>query len=191
MKLAELLEAIGDRLLYHFTDIHGAWNILEDHQLKIGDESGSFSASGGGFVITQPRIGISLTRNKRLSNKDGPWQTNEFAYWGQVRIVLDANKLAQRNKIEPYNDIMHGIERKHNQAEELIRKKVVDIKGCVVSVDFNYKEYMRKNTDWESWASIPNEDQKIRYTQQAREEASMFIKFVKSLGYHLNIVNDF
>jgi len=178
-------EAKNVGILYHFTDLHSAWAILEDKQLKIGDTEGSFLASGGGFTVTHPRTHISLTRNPRLQ------RLGENYPWGPVRIVLDGDKLSQKYKINPYQDQIHGITRHENQAEEMIANHVVDITGCVVRVDFNISEYITRSNDFETWVSMPDDDSKKKYIQLSKDDAQMFVKYIKSLGYDINVVKKF
>ena len=195
MKIAELLESKQVGILYHFTDIHSAWSILESGLLKIGDKEGSFTAVGGGYAMTQPRTAISLTRNPHLAKTAAIGGNNEqrsillrraVQPWAEIRIVLDGDKLAHRNRIEPYVDSVHGISRTDNQAEERIRKDEVNIAGCVIRVDFNYRVYLKGETDWGSWASPPTDPgEKQKHLAMARDQAAMFVREIKKLGYNV------
>jgi hypothetical protein len=180
-----LHEAKQVGVLYHFTDLHGAWAILDEAKLKIGDTDGSFTASDGGFAMTQPRTHISFTRNPRLP------RLGQSHPWGEVRIAFDGDKLSSRHRISPYADRDHGITRHHQQAEEAIARDEIDIGGCVTQVDFNFFEWMRKATDWETWCAIPDDASRDRYTRQFRQEAAEFVKAMRNLGYTTNLVKKF
>ena len=185
-----IVEAKQVGTLYHFTDLFGAWRILEDNQLKVGDKTGSFVANGGMFISTAPRTHVSLTRNPRLI-ANAAAGASEDRPWGEIRIALNGDKLSQKNHIEPYNDRPNSLHRLHGQAEERIVKDVVDITGCVLSVDFNYFEYLRKSTKWDEWTSVPPEEKKEQYIKTARNDASWFLREMKKLGYKVNLVKKF
>lgn len=171
-------------ILYHFTDLHGAWSILSDGVIKIGDTDGSFVSAGGGFVITHGRNGISLTRNPNLRKGSEEW--------GSVRITLDGDKLSNRYKIEPHIDTKHGITKQMDQAEELIRRDKVNIRGAIISVEFNYPAYIKDETNFDDWVSPPTDpESKKKYTDMAKDQAVMFVRWARKEGYPIKIVKKF
>lgn len=111
MKLEQLLTEGRDAYLYHITDLRNFFGIIEDDALKNrGPNRG---------------IGISLTRNRRLSTVIGGDER-------EVRFVLDQRKLSQRYKMRPVVDLpdfdneeIRGLEDKLREDEELVLTKEI------------------------------------------------------------------
>jgi hypothetical protein len=171
-------------VLYHFTDFHTSWCILADHELKA-KEGGGMTYSGSMFVIDRFRDWVSLTRNFHLMKT--PAAGGE-GIWGDTRIAIDGDKLAQHNRIEPYHDRDDYLTRQDNQAEERIRKRVVDLTGCIIQVDVLTDLVMTNATRWEDWVSEPDDEQKVKYTQSSRDDIATFFKWCQKEGIPANAV---
>lgn len=189
MRAKELFERKQVGILYHFTSLQDAWGILHDKAIKINPDAGGITAGYGGFVVTQPREGISFTRNHNLKATVSAGGSGRE--WGEVRLAFDGDKISDRHKIEPAVDWKHGIVRQDNQAEEMVRQSKVDVSSAILKVDVMLNRYYENETDWDSWANEPDEEDKIKYTEMAKETAEMFFKFVKDLGIEINIVENF
>lgn len=168
--------------LYHFTDLYGAFGILEDMKIKKNEEADDISAHGGVFVMTAPRQGISFTRNSNLIATRNAGSAKERP-WGEVRIAIDGDRLSDRYKIEPYVDKDNSITRADDQAEEVVRKNEVDISGLILEVVFNYNLYIQNKQDYDSWASPPDDEEtRVKYLNMDRRDASLFIKTLRQKG---------
>jgi len=173
-----LLERKHVGVLYHFTSLQKAWGILQDQALKA-KEGGGISGYGGMFVIDRYRDWVSLTRNFNLMKT--PAAGGE-GIWGDTRIAIDGDKFSERNRIEPYHDADDHLRRQDNQAEERVRKREVSIKGCIRQIDVMVEPYMQNETNWEEWVSEPDDDAKLRYTQQAKDDLMTFLRWCQTEG---------
>lgn len=190
MRLLEFSEPVLTEkrvgVVYHFTTMSNAWTILWDHVLKPKGEGG-IEAHDGMFVIDRGRDWVSLTRNKNLTVTPNTGAVSRSGEpWGEVRLALNGDKLAHRHKIKPYHDDDGTLTRQDNQAEEKITGEV-DIKGAVLGILFHYDLYMRNQTRYDTWSSMPDEEQQARYTQMAREDAAHFIKWCRERGYPIEV----
>jgi hypothetical protein len=178
MRYHEINEAKQVGVLYHFTDFQTSWCILADYELKA-KKGGGFGYNNGMFIIDRFRDWVSLTRNFQLMKT--PAAGGE-GVWGNTRIAIDGDKLARHNRIEPYHDADDYLTRQDNQAEERVRKRVVDLTGCIIQVDVLTDLVMTDATRWEDWASVPDEDDQIKYTQMARDDIATFFGWCKKEG---------
>lgn len=189
MRASELFERKQVGILYHFTSLQDAWGILHDKEIKINPDAGGITTGYGGFVVTQPREGISFTRNHNL--KATATAGGSGKEWGEVRLAFDGDKISDHYKIEPAVDWKHGITRQDDQAEEMVRQDKVNISSAILKIDVMLNRYYENETDWESWNNEPDEKEKIKYTEMAKETAELFFKFVKDLGIEINVVENF
>ena len=168
MRAAELFERKQVGILYHFTSLQDAWGILHDKEIKINPDAGGITAGYGGFVVTQPREGISFTRNHNL--KAAAAAGGSGNEWGEVRLAFDGDKISDRYKVEPAVDWKHGITRQEDQAEEMVRRDKVDISSTILKIDVMLNRYYENETDWKSWNNEPDEEEKIKYIEMAKGE---------------------
>lgn len=174
-------------VLYHFTDFQTSWVILADLKLKA-KKGGGFGYNNGMFIVDRFRDWVSLTRNFNLMKT--PAAGGE-GVWGNTRIAIDGDKLAHHNRIEPYHDQDEYLTRQDNQAEERIRKREVDLTGCIIQVDVLTDLVMTDATRWEDWVADLDDDEKNRYTQNARDDITTFFKWCKTEGLVANAVTQY
>lgn len=182
-----LAEAKQVGVIYHFTSMSNAWVIVGDEAVLKPKGEGRFEFNGFAFVNDRGRDWVSFTRNQNLRitpGAGGSAHNNEP--WHEVRIAFDGDKLSNRHRIEPFHDDDGSLLRTDNQAEEKITGKV-NAKGAILGMTFYYDLYMRNQTDFESWASVPPAENRIRYMKQAREEAAWFIREMHKAGIPVSI----
>lgn len=184
ISIVDLLESKQVGVLYHFTDFQSSWALLADRTLKA-KEGGGISAAGGMFIIDRYRDWVSLTRNFQLMKTVA---AGGSGIWGDTRIAIDGDKLARHNRIEPYHDADGQLARQDNQAEERVRKREVDLTGCILQVDVLVELVMANATRWEDWASEPDDAGKEKYTRMAEADMAMFFKWCQSEGIVANRV---
>lgn len=181
-----LAEAKQVGIIYHFTSMSNAWGILHNGNLKPKG-NGQFYFDGNHFVNDRARDWVSFTRNKNLKITPGAGGGAHVGeVWNEVRLAFDGDKLSNRHRIEPFHDDDGSLQRTDNQAEEKIKGNVT-IMGSIVGVTFYYDVYMRNQTDYEDWASVPDKETQERYTKQARQDAADFVKSCKAQGYAVAI----
>jgi hypothetical protein len=167
--------------IYHFTTMQGAWSILSDGELRPKGE-GDFYASDGGFVIDRPRDWVSFTRNKDLRVTPATGAVSRSGQpWGEVRLEFDGDRLAHNHRVRPFHDDDGKLTRQDGQAEERI-DGVVKVGKAVTGLTFHYDLYMRNQTDWDRWVSVPDAESKARYTKMAREDAVAFVRECRKMG---------
>jgi len=109
-RYTKLYEFAQRGYLYHFTDIDIVYEILKTNKLKANPTYGD---------------NISLTRKYDFD-------------WGQSRITLDASKISENYKIEPY---AYGGSK--GEAEERIKvKELKNIKKYIVQIDLFHPDDM-------------------------------------------------
>ena len=182
-----LVETKQVGVLYHFTNFQTSWAITADKKLKA-KEGGGLSYNSGMFIIDRFRDWVSLTRNFQLMKT--PAAGGE-GIWGDTRIAIDGDKLARHNRIEPYHDQDDHLTRQDNQAEERVRKREVDLTGCIIQVDVLVDLVMANATRWDEWMSEPDDEDKARYTQMARDDIETFFRWCKTEGIRANAVQQF
>lgn len=173
--------------IYHFTTLHNAWGIISDGVLKPKGKGG-FEFNGDSFVIDRPRDWVSFTRNPSLKVTPATGAVSRSGeMWAEVRIDFDGDKLSNRNRIEPYHDDDGSLTRHDAQAEERVVGEV-DARKAITGVVFYYDIWMRNETDYDSWVSEPDQEQKEKYAAQARKDAAMFLRFCKNQGLSVKIM---
>lgn len=105
-KNVESAKQVG--VLYHYTGLFNANNILAENTLRAAD-----------FVDEQGNTSISLTRNKNFHNNNV--QTLEDNSM-ECRFVIDGDRLSNNYKIEPY-DYYPDYPRVNEQEERIVYKK--------------------------------------------------------------------
>lgn len=183
----KLEEAKQVGIIYHFTSMSNAWGIVGDETKLKPKGEGRFSFNGIAFINDRGRDWVSFTRNPNLKITPGAGGgLHNGEVWHEVRIAFDGDKLSNRHRIEPFHDDDGSLDRRDNQAEEKIDGEV-NAKGAILGMTFYYDVYMRNQTDFDSWASMPDKENQERYTKQAREEAAWFIREMKKAGIPVSI----
>lgn len=112
-------------VIYHFT----RWTSIEN-MVKYD------------FNLVSHQDYISFTRNydlvniKKFENDLAKQIYKEIPKKSCARIAIDGTKLSNKYKIQPFLDLEHGVQKKDNEAEERIKNEIVNIKDCIIQIDF-------------------------------------------------------
>lgn len=122
-----LLERKQRGLLYHYTDLLGA------HEILFSNSIGKMGYDG--------HVSTSFTRDKLF-------HTMSRTVWTIMRFTIDGDALSDRYKIEPFNDFptgkldvmqAHELKRRDTlafvEAEEVVEKIIRPVRPLIVAVD--------------------------------------------------------
>lgn len=156
MHLLTVLEAIMKDMtpkLYHFTTEDNLLKILATDSLIASEPDTNYLELDKRLKQSKKQRAISLTRDKALDpsglNIGNPedigsadYDPNENAKRINVVIVLNANRLKQRYKIEPFNydalDKFHGIPvTKNKESEErVMTDKIPNLHRYILNIEY-------------------------------------------------------
>lgn len=136
---AKILESKQVGVLYHYTSLENIYKILLTNRLESGD-AGMQSDSYDGLFI-------STTRDKNFHNQKRTIDSTE------CRIVLNGDKISNRYKIIPHNQIDYDKTRSNNtESEEAILSDVIsNLNNYIIRIDFfkhpnkNIINFLNKN----------------------------------------------
>lgn len=119
---AQMEEAKQRGVIYHFTNEDRLYSILSANALK---SQGDVTYNG----IEYPQI--SLTRDFALKNVIG-----DGSLWGPCRISLDGDRLSNRYKIVPYDDLEFDKKLRRGEREEaVLAKEVTPLYPYILQID--------------------------------------------------------
>ncbi len=108
--------------IYHFTRFSSIIEMLEN-----------------GFNLFSHQEYISFTRNYNMIDYEKYKNDLSFDYKigdkRGIRIAIDGDKLSNKYKIEPFNDLENKVNRQNAEAEERITKRSVSIDCCIKQID--------------------------------------------------------
>lgn len=160
--------------LYHGTTLESAYKIIQTQTILAKESTASRNHT------TVPMV--SLSRDHRFSL----WFT-KMHRWNKhpVVIEIDAEKLSQTHRIEPYSYKNYG-RAQHisgktsplsNQAEELIYNDITNIDRyitrIIVSYDQTWEQIMRENT---KYPKLKNHPKLIRFEGETETDGMLFMR---------------
>ncbi|MFW6009145.1 MAG: hypothetical protein ACOCP8_07770 [archaeon] len=117
-------------ILYHYTSVYKAVQILKSNTLKC-------NLHGRGYV--------SFTRDQNFEHVPRQIGANI-----ECRLVINGNKLSENTKIKPYHDVNWFKEEELNEeymeAEERVKSPINPILPYIISLDIYRNKFVKFNT---------------------------------------------